>query len=62
MPLDMYALRVYLKNKAGEVEIDLTVTLGTSLAMDMVVSGVASRGSRIAANSDSDIKQAGLRV
>lgn len=47
------ALRIFLKNQAGVVIADLTVFLGESIELAMVVTGVASRSALVAANSNS---------
>lgn len=52
MTHSMSALRVFLKTGSGAITADLTVSLGSSIAMDMVVTGVAGRGSLIAANGN----------
>lgn len=46
------ALRVFLKNEAGAVTVDLMVFLGESIELAMVVSGVAARGALVAANAN----------
>lgn len=52
------ALRVFLKHESGIVTVDLSVFLGDSIALAMVVTGVAPRGSRIAANENAAPKGA----
>ncbi len=47
------ALRIFLKNEAGAVICDLTVFLGDSIELAMIVTGVSSACALAAANENS---------
>ena len=56
------ALRIFLKNEAGAVICDLTVFLGDSIELAMIVTGVSSTCALVAANDNSTPRFTGSSV